>query len=184
MVGNPEALARLEALVHPLVAAEKARWLAAQAAAGQGLVVLDIPLLFETGAQAECDAVAVVSAPADVQRARALARPGMTEAKLAGLLARQVPDAERRRRADFVIDTVGGWVGVVGVGAAGAGTICARAAGVAWRKRRWRPPPRPRPRFAERGARGDAAARGGNGGRAARQAGYPVQRHRGRWLSH
>lgn len=115
MVGNPEALRRLEALVHPLVAAEKARWLRAQAAAGQPLVVLDVPLLFETGGQAQCDAVAVVSAPAAEQRRRALARPGMTPDKLDAILARQVPDEEKRRRADFVIDTVKGlecgWVG-------------------------------------------------------------------------
>lgn len=90
VVGNPEALRRLEAIVHPLVTAEKVRWLRQQAAAGQVLVVLDIPLLFETGAEAQCDAVAVASAPAEAQRARALARPGMTEAKLDGLLARQV----------------------------------------------------------------------------------------------
>lgn len=106
MVGDAAALARLEALVHPLVAAHKLRWLAAQAAAQQPLVVLDIPLLFETGAQRECDAVAVVSAPAGTQRARAMGRPGMTAAKLDAILARQVPDEEKRRRADFVIDTV------------------------------------------------------------------------------
>ncbi|KAL4419662.1 hypothetical protein ABPG77_000559 [Micractinium sp. CCAP 211/92] len=105
VVGNPQALRLLESIVHPLVAAEKARWLATQAAAGQRLVVLDIPLLYETGAEADCDAVAVVSAPAEAQRARALARPGMSEGKLAAILARQVPDAEKRRRADFVIDT-------------------------------------------------------------------------------
>ena len=108
MVGDPEALRRLEALVHPLVAAEKRRWLAAQAAAGQALVVLDVPLLFETGAEAQCDAVAVVSAPAEQQRQRALARPGMSEEKLGAMLQRQVADAEKRRRADFVIDTVRG----------------------------------------------------------------------------
>ncbi|PSC73458.1 dephospho-kinase [Micractinium conductrix] len=105
VVGKPEALARLEALVHPLVTAEKRRWLAAQAAAGQPLVVLDIPLLYETDAQAQCDAVAVVSAPAEQQRARALGRPGMSEGKLEAILARQVPDAEKRKQADFVIDT-------------------------------------------------------------------------------
>ncbi len=90
VVGNPEALKQLEAIVHPLVTAYKVRWLRQQAAARQTLVVLDIPLLFETGAESMCDAVAVVSCPAEVQRARALARPGMTEAKLDGLLARQV----------------------------------------------------------------------------------------------
>lgn len=106
-MGKPAALQQLEAIVHPLVAAEKQRWLAAAAAAGQQLVVLDIPLLYETGAEAMCDAVAVVSAPAEEQRRRALARPGMTEDKLAAILQRQVADEEKRRRADFVIDTVG-----------------------------------------------------------------------------
>lgn len=90
VVGNPEALKQLEAIVHPLVTAYKVRWLRQQAAARQTLVVLDIPLLYETGAEAMCDAVAVVSCPAEVQRQRALARPGMTAEKLEGLLARQV----------------------------------------------------------------------------------------------
>jgi len=117
-MGSPEALQRLEAIVHPLVTAYKRAWLAQQAAAGQQLVVLDIPLLYETGAETGCDAVGVVSAPAEAQRQRALARPGMSEAKLEAILARQVPDAEKRRRADFVIDTVRAqsvaWRGVPG----------------------------------------------------------------------
>lgn len=105
VVGNPEALARLEAIVHPLVRQEKRRFVATAAAAGADLVVLDVPLLYETGAEAQCDAVAVVSAPEAAQRARVLARPGMSADKLDGILARQMPDAEKRARADFVIDT-------------------------------------------------------------------------------
>lgn len=103
VLGRPERLARLEALVHPLVRASSEEFLAAHA--GAPLVVLDIPLLYETGGQGRCDAVAVVSAPADVQRARVLARPGMTEAAFAAILAKQMPDAEKRARADYVIDT-------------------------------------------------------------------------------
>lgn len=93
-------LAQLEAVVHPLVAADRAAFIAG---ADAPLVVLDIPLLFETGA--DVDGVLVVSAPEDVQRARVLARPGMTEAHLDAILARQMPDAEKRARADFVIET-------------------------------------------------------------------------------
>ncbi|GAB4814952.1 hypothetical protein N2152v2_001998 [Parachlorella kessleri] len=100
-----EALRRLEGVVHPLVTQEKARFLADMARQHHRLVVVDVPLLYETGAQAQCDAVAVVSAPAEVQRQRVLARPGMTEEKLAAILARQMPDAEKRQKADFVIDT-------------------------------------------------------------------------------
>ncbi|GEO98350.1 dephospho-CoA kinase [Methylobacterium haplocladii] len=107
VLGNPEALQRLEALVHPLVGAESRAFLERHANAP--LVVLDIPLLFETGAETRCDAVVVVSAPAEVQRARVLARPGMTEAAFAGILAKQMPDAEKRRRADVVIDTSHGF---------------------------------------------------------------------------
>ena len=103
VLGDPEALARLEALVHPLVRNESRAFLAAQADAP--LVVLDIPLLFETGGEARCDRVLVVSAPPEVQRARVLARPGMTETALAAILAKQMPDAEKRARADLVIDT-------------------------------------------------------------------------------
>ena len=105
VVGNPAALALLEAIVHPLVQLEKAKFLAAAQQTKAALVVLDIPLLYETGAEAQCDAVAVVSAAAAAQRARVLARPGMTPEKLDGILSRQMPDEEKRRRADFVIDT-------------------------------------------------------------------------------
>ena len=103
VLGEPEALARLEALVHPAVAGEREAFLAAHAAAP--LVVLDIPLLFEAGGSSGVDRIAVVSAPAEVQRGRVLERPGMTAAKLDLILARQLPDAEKRARADFVIPT-------------------------------------------------------------------------------
>jgi dephospho-CoA kinase len=107
VVGDAEALQRLESIVHPLVRQAQANFLAAQRAAGTQVVVLDIPLLFEsTGAQA-VDKIVVVSAPLEVQRARVLGRPGMTEEKFEGLLARQTSDAEKRARADFVIDTGG-----------------------------------------------------------------------------
>ena len=102
---DPGGLARLEAIVHPLVRAQRQALRAEARAKGARLVVLDIPLLFETGGLADLDAVVVVTDPVEVQRARVLARPGMTEAKFAQLLARQMPDAEKRHRADFVIDT-------------------------------------------------------------------------------
>lgn len=105
VVGDPDALARLEAIVHPLVRRAERAFLAQTAAAGARHVVLDVPLLLETGAAPRVDAVVVVTAPESVQRARALARPGMTEARLAAILARQMPDAEKRRRAHFLIDT-------------------------------------------------------------------------------
>ena len=103
--GDRARLTRLEAILHPLVRAETRTWLACQARRRVPIVVLDIPLLYEAGRQAACDAVAVVSAPAWLQRQRVLRRPGMTDAKLAAILARQVPDAVKRRRADFVIPT-------------------------------------------------------------------------------
>lgn len=105
VVGNPEALKRLEAIVHPLVGATRAGFFERAARDGADLVVLDIPLLFETGGEKRVDAVVVVSAPADVQRQRVLARPGMAEDKLDAILARQMHDAEKRARAHFVIDT-------------------------------------------------------------------------------
>jgi dephospho-CoA kinase len=107
VVNNDEAIARLERIVHPLVRQAQAEFLEANRDVGVGAVVLDIPLLFETGGSALVDKVVVVSAPAKVQRARVLGRPGMTEEKFEALHARQLPDAEKRARADFVIDTGG-----------------------------------------------------------------------------
>lgn len=101
--GDPAALARLEAIMHPAVAELRQAFLRDQA--DQPLIVFDIPLLFEKGGGQALDAVAVVSAPAAMQRARVLARPGMTEEKFEQILALQVPDAEKRARADHVIDT-------------------------------------------------------------------------------
>ena len=102
---DPEALAELEAILHPLVRAGERHFLSASQCQGCRLAVLDMPLLFETGGEARCDATLVVSAPAVVQRARVLGRARMTEERLAAILARQMPDAEKRRRADFVIRT-------------------------------------------------------------------------------
>ena len=103
VLGDRAALARLEAIVHPAVAAMRQLFLDDHAAAP--ILVFDIPLLFEKGGRAGLDAVAVASAPADVQRERVLARPGMTEDKFARILALQIPDADKRRLADHVIDT-------------------------------------------------------------------------------
>jgi len=105
VLGDAAALRRLEAIVHPLVRREERRFLARARRRGARLVVLDVPLLFETGGERRADAVIVVTAPAATQRARVLRRPGMTEARLAAILARQVPDALRRRRADHLIRT-------------------------------------------------------------------------------
>ncbi len=105
VVGNVPALRKLEAVVHPLVAMAQRAFLERAAASGARMVVLDIPLLFETGGEKRVDVTVVVSAPADVQRARVLARPGMTAEKLDAILAKQMPDAEKRARADFVVDT-------------------------------------------------------------------------------
>lgn len=105
LFGKPENFARLEAVVHPLVRRAQDEFLERCQANGESLAVLDIPLLFETGRDRDVDRIVVVSAPAEVQRARALARPGMTEEKLATILARQLPDEEKRRRADFVVDS-------------------------------------------------------------------------------
>lgn len=102
---DPDALRRLEAIVHPLVAAHRQAFLDDACARGAQVVVLDVPLLFETGAAALCDHVVVVTAPAHVQRARVMARPGMDEAKFAALLERQLPDDHKRASADRVIDT-------------------------------------------------------------------------------
>jgi dephospho-CoA kinase len=105
VIGKPDHMARLEQIVHPLVRAREQAFLAKATASGHRLIVLDIPLLFETKGEARVDAVVVVSAPATIQRARVLARPGMTEERFAAILARQMPDDEKRRRAHFVVDT-------------------------------------------------------------------------------
>jgi dephospho-CoA kinase len=109
VLGDAAALQRLEAIVHPLVQEAERRLLAEAAANGEKIAVLDIPLLFETGGDRRVDAVVVVSAPADVQRARVLERPGMTIEKLESILSKQMPDAEKRRRADFVVDSSQGF---------------------------------------------------------------------------
>jgi len=101
--GDPPALKRLEAILHPLVRRDEIRFLKRMRARRVSAVVLDIPLLFETGGAARCDAVITITAPAFLQRRRVLARPGMTEATLASILARQVPDERRRRGADYVV---------------------------------------------------------------------------------
>ena len=105
---DPDALKRLEAILHPMVQAAQRDFLARAARRGAKIAVLDIPLLFETHGQRRVDATIVVSAPFAVQRARVLARPGMTAEKFAGILARQMPDAEKRRRADYVVPTGAG----------------------------------------------------------------------------
>lgn len=103
--GDHAALARLEAIVHPLVAHAQQAFVTQAAADGAELVVLDIPLLFETGADARLDAVIVVTAPKEVQRGRVLARPGMSEELFEQMLARQTPDVDKRARAHFVVET-------------------------------------------------------------------------------
>ncbi|TRL30862.1 dephospho-CoA kinase [Rhizobium straminoryzae] len=101
----PERFKELEGIVHPLVRAREDAFLAAQRAAGAAFVLLDIPLLFESGATGRVDVVVVASCDPEIQRQRVLARPGMTEDKFALILSRQMPDAEKRARADFIIDT-------------------------------------------------------------------------------
>ena len=108
VLNDGPAMKRLEAIVHPLVRAREAAFLERARRDGATVAVLDIPLLYETGAEGRVDAVAVVSAPESVQRARVLARPGMTEAKLNAIASRQMPDSEKRRRADFIIETGNG----------------------------------------------------------------------------
>ncbi|TYR31447.1 dephospho-CoA kinase [Mesorhizobium microcysteis] len=105
VLGKPEALRELEKIVHPLVRADADAFLARHREAGAPLALLDIPLLFETGGEDRVDRIVVVTAPAEIQRERVLARPGMTKDKFEAILARQVPDAQKRARADFVIDT-------------------------------------------------------------------------------
>jgi dephospho-CoA kinase len=105
VLGRPDELAALEVIVHPAVHAERARFLLANQ--DKPALLFDIPLLFETHGEGAFDKIVVVSAPAEIQRARVLGRPGMTEARLDAILERQLPDSEKRRRADFVIDTSG-----------------------------------------------------------------------------
>lgn len=105
VVDDPGALTRLEGIVHPLVQAEEDHFLRAQEKRGAPIVLLDIPLLLETGGEARVDRIVVVTADAEEQRERVMARPGMTEERFEALLARQIPDAQKRERADYVIDT-------------------------------------------------------------------------------
>jgi dephospho-CoA kinase len=109
VVGNNEAFARLEAIIHPLVQKAREDFLIAAKAKGAKVAVLDIPLLFETGGERKVDKIVVVSAPQTVQKERVLARRGMTDAKFGAIVAKQMPDSEKRRRADFVIDTSRGF---------------------------------------------------------------------------
>lgn len=105
VLGQPEELKRLNAIVHPLVGRHRGTFFEDAERAGADMVVLDIPLLFETGGDRNMDAVVVVSAPPEMQRERVLARPGMTPDRLEAILAQQLPDAEKRSRADYVVDT-------------------------------------------------------------------------------
>ncbi len=132
--GDPPALRRLEAILHPLARRSAARFCAAAARRRAPVVVLDVPLLFETRAEARVDAVIVVSAPAWLQRARALRRSGMTRERLAAILALQLPDADKRRRADSVVSSAQG-VAATGRGLARALERLARRGG----RRRWKP---------------------------------------------
>jgi len=106
--GNPEALSALERILHPLVADHRKAFLAAKARQGRSAVVLDIPLLFEVGAEQLCDVVIVVSAPRFLQMQRLMLRPDMDPARIAAVMSRQMPDAEKRRRADFVVPSGAG----------------------------------------------------------------------------
>lgn len=105
VLNDPAAMEKLEAIVHPLVWAARDAFVKERAEKGDWLVIYDIPLLFETGAEKSVDAIVVVSAPEDVQKARVLGRPGMTDEKFAAILARQTPDSEKRARADFIVHT-------------------------------------------------------------------------------
>jgi dephospho-CoA kinase len=109
VLGDKAAIRKLEQIVHPMARKAEEAFLAAAERDGTTIAVLDIPLLFETGAEKRCDAVVVVSGPADLQRARAFERPGMSNDKFAAILAQQMPDAEKRARADFVVDTSRGF---------------------------------------------------------------------------
>lgn len=108
VLSDPDALKRLEKIVHPLVHAHRRNFLEAQTKAGAPFVVCDVPLLFETGSDIEMDIALVVSASAPVQKARVLARDGMTEERFSAIMAKQMPDAEKRRRAHLVIETGSG----------------------------------------------------------------------------
>lgn len=105
VLGKPEAMKKLEVIVHPLVREEEQLFLQRARSGHRRIVMLDIPLLFETGGETRVDAVVVVTADADIQRDRVLARPGMSEDRFEAILAKQMPDAEKRRRAHFLIDT-------------------------------------------------------------------------------
>ncbi|MBY8976417.1 dephospho-CoA kinase [Rhodobacteraceae bacterium NNCM2] len=105
VLADPGLLERIEAVIHPLVAADRNAFIAAAEADGAAIALCDIPLLYETGADEWLDQVVVVTAPAEVQRARVFERPGMTEEAFQAILAKQTPDAEKRERADFIIDT-------------------------------------------------------------------------------
>ena len=105
VLGNPEALKRLNAIVHPLIGRDRASAFEAAKASGADMIIMDVPLIFETGGEKNMDAVIVVTAPAAMQRERVLAREGMTPERLDAILAQQVPDAEKRSRAHYVIDT-------------------------------------------------------------------------------
>ena len=109
ILGDAAALRRLESIIHPLVRDARDAFLADCRRNGARLCVLDVPLLFETGGERSVDAVLVVSAPADVQRARVLARPGMTAERFEAILSKQIPDAEKRRRAHFIVDSSRGF---------------------------------------------------------------------------
>ena len=108
VVDDPEAMRRLEGIVHPLVWQSQIDFRAEAEASGARYVVLDIPLLYETGGDARCDYVCVVSAPADIQKMRVLSRPGMTEDAFEAILNKQMPDSEKRARADFMVSTAFG----------------------------------------------------------------------------
>lgn len=105
VIGNPEALKRLEGYIHPLVRKDADAFVQKHRAAGTPIVLLDIPLLFETAGMDRVDRIVVVTAPTDIQRERVLSREGMTEEKFAAILSKQVPDSEKRRRADYIIDS-------------------------------------------------------------------------------
>ena len=105
VVHDPAAMKRLEEIVHPMLAASRQNFLREAEQSGAAVAVVDVPLLFETGGEKNVDAVVVVTTSPELQRERILSRPNMTEQKLAGILARQMPDAEKRKRAQFVVDT-------------------------------------------------------------------------------